>query len=171
MVYTVNQHKIILTNLTFSPPKSMTFYGMLPDEISESHSANFASMDIQSRSGQLWSYSGGSSRTLSLNITVHEDYLSEYLGGNADIRDYAALFKALTYPEYKGTKVEPPSLLLRVGSFIRFKGVCTEAQVNWRKPIRNDRYIVADFNISLTEANANAFAASEIIIKDDLRRV
>jgi len=168
---TVNQHKVILTNLTFDPPQSITFYGLLPDEIAETHTANFQNMDIQSRSGQLWSYSGGNSRELSISITVHEDYLAEYMGGKADIRDYAATFKALTYPEYEGTKVKPPSILLRVGSFIKFKGICTSATVTWKKPIRNDRYIVADFNINLVEANSNAFAASEIYVKDDLRRV
>lgn len=168
---TVNQHKIILTNLTFSPPMSMTFYGILPDEISESHTANFANMDIMSRSGQLWSYSGGDSRTIDLSIEVHEDYLASYNGGKADIREYAAQFKALTYPEYTEAGVIPPSILLRVGSFIKFKGICRSSTVVWRKPMRNNRYIVAAFQLSLAEANSNAFAASEILLMDDLRRV
>ena len=168
---TINQHKVILTNLTFSPPVSMTFYGILPDDITEDHVANFDSMDIRSRSGQLWSYSGGSSRILSLTIDVHEDYIAEYQGGSADIREYAAQFKALTYPEYMESQVIPPSLLLRVGSFIKFKGICQSSSVTWHKPIRNDRYIYATFSLQLAEANANAFAASEIYAMDDLRRV
>ena len=149
----------------------MTFYGMLPDSIQESHGANFEPMTIVSRSGQILSYSGGSNRELSLTIEVHEDYLASYNGGKADIREYAALFKTLTYPEYLDSKVVPPSLLLRVGSFIKFKGVCTNASVNWMRPMRNNRYIRAEFNISLTEANSVAFAASEIFTMDDLRRV
>jgi len=169
--YTVNQHKVILTNMTFSPPQSMTFYGILPDEIQESHDANFTPMEIMSRSGQLFAYSGGSSRTTSINIEVHEDYLADYNGGYADIREFAAQFKALTYPEYMGPRVIPPMILLRVGDFIQFKGVCTNAQVTWKKPMRNGRYILADFSISLTETNVNSFAASEILAMDDLRRV
>lgn len=168
---TVNQHKIILTNYTFSPPQSMTFYGILPDDITESHSATFDEMQIQSRSGSLFAYSGGPSRTIDLSIDVHEDYLAEYNGGSADIREYAAQFKALTYPEYMESYVIPPSLLLRVGSFILFKGICTSASVVWHKPMRNDRYIYATFTLSLQEANKNAFAASEIMAMDDLRRV
>ena len=168
---TVNQHKIILSNTTFSPPQSMTFYGILPDDITESHGANFEPMSIMSRSGQLLAYSGGSNRELTLNITVHEDYLAEYMGGTADIREYAAQFKTLTYPEYTEGGVIPPSILLRVGTFIQFKGVCSNAQVTWKKPIRNGRYIVADFSLSLQETNSNSFAASEIFAMDDLRRV
>ena len=171
MVNTINQHKIILTNLTFDPPQSVTFYGILPDDIQEQHSANFTPMEIQSRSGPLFAYSSGTARSISLDFDVHEDYLAEYNGGTADIREYAATFKALTYPEYMGTKVVPPSVLLRVGTFIRFKGICTNASVNWQKPIRNGRYLVAKFSLTLEEANDNAFAASEILAMDDLRRV
>lgn len=171
MIPTVNLHKIILSNMTFDPPQSITFYGILPDTIMEQHGASFNSMDIQSRSGPLYSYSGGSARTITIEFEVHEDYLAEFNGGYADIREYAANFKALTYPEYVKTKVEPPSVLLRVGTFIRLKGVCESSSVTWRKPIRNGRYIVADFSITLNEANANAFAASEILLMDDLRRV
>lgn len=168
---TVNQHKVILTNLTFDPPLSMSFFGILPDDIRESHSANFEQMTIMSRSGQLQSYSGGNNRTTDISITVHEDYLAEYMGGKADIREFAAQFKALTYPEYMDSKVIPPRILLRVGKFFQFHGVCTESSVTWKKPMRNDRYICADFSISLMETNSNAFAASEILAMDDLRRV
>lgn len=171
MVTTVNQHKVILSNTTFDPPQSMTFYGVLPDDIAETHTANFEPMNIVSRSGQILAYSGGSNRELSINITVHEDYLAEYMGGKADIREYAAQFKALTYPEYTDVAVIPPSILLRVGTFIQFKGVCTSATVTWKKPIRNGRYIIADFSLSLQETNSNSFAASEILVMDDLRRV
>lgn len=170
MIPTVNQHKIILTNTTFDPPQSITFYGILPDDIQEQHSANFTPMEIQSRSGPLFAYSSGSARAISLDFDVHEDYLAEYNGGSADIREYAANFKALTYPEYMGTKVIPPSVLLRVGTFILFKGICTNASVTWQKPIRNGRYILAKFSISLEEANVNCFAASEIFAMDDIRR-
>ena len=171
MVKTVNAHKVILTNLTFDPPESISFYGVLPDSIQEAHQANFQPMDIQSRSGPLFAYSGGSARNITIDIDVHEDYLAEYNGGKADIREYAALFKALTYPEYKGTKVEPPSVLLRVGSFIRIKGICSSSSVTWEKPMRNGRYIVAKFSVTIEEANQLAFAASEILAMDDLRRV
>lgn len=169
--YTVNQHKVILTNVTFDPPQSIEFYGLLPDTIEESHSANFNPFQIMSRSGEIQAYAGGSGRTIELDIEVHEDYLAGYNGGKADIRDYAAQFKALTYPEYEGTRVRPPEVLLRVGSFINFHGICTSASVTWKKPIRNDRFIVAEFHLSLTETNRLAFAMSEILYKEDLRRV
>ena len=166
----VNQHKIILTNLTLGG-QSITLYGILPDEFSESHTAAFTPMDIRSRSGPVFAYSNGGARELSFTFDVHEDYLAAYNGGKADIREYAAAFKSLTYPEYMGTHVVPPEMLLRVGTFIRFKGFCTSASVTWKRPMRNGRYILATFTLSMQEANRNSFAASEINIGDDLRRV
>ena len=166
-----NLHKVTITNYTLPGHPVFSFYGVIPDSLTESHGADFATMDIMSRSGQLFSYSGGTSRTIDITISTHEDYIAAFTGGKADIRDYVAKFKALTYPEYSGTVVRPPELLLRVGNCIKFHGICESASVTWQKPFRNDHYIVADLNLSLKEANRLAFSASEIFYGDDLRRI
>ena len=61
--------------------------------------------------------------------------------------------------------------MLRIGSFFRIKGYCTNCEIMWRRPIRNNRYICATVNISITEALDYGFAASEIYTKEDLRVV
>lgn len=169
MAQEVNLHKMVLTNLTFPAPQSLSFCGVLPDEFTESHSTNFEPFDIKSRSNPVASYAGSAARTVSITVGVHEDYLSQF--GISDIRDFVAAVKSITYPEYMGTKVVPPRVLLRIGNFFKMKGYCTDCSITWKKPIRNERYIYADITFSITEAINQAFAASEIFAKEDLRRV
>ena len=168
---TAHDYLISITNLVASPPWTIPLYGIAPDDIAESHSAQFEDMNIMSRSGVLMSYTGGNARSITLTFTVHEDYIIEYEGQGADIRQYVAQIKALTYPEYAGTSVIPPKVRLRAGKFILLQGVCSSVTVTWRKPIRKGRYIVADCSIEIMETNSESFAASEIITMGDLRRV
>ena len=168
---TSSDYFVTITNMTFSPPQSMTLYGVTPEDISENHSAQFEPMNIMSRSGELFSYTGGDARTVSINFDIHEDYLIEYEGKGADIREYIAQIKTLTYPEYAGTNVIPPKIRLRVGKFILFQGVCRSTTVTWKKPVRNGRYIYANCMLEFVESNKYSFAASEIFSMGDLRRV
>lgn len=171
MIIGKNVHKMILTNLTFPSPQSISFYGMLPDDINESHSTNFEPLDIKSRSSQLFSYAGSNSRGVSFGIDVNEDYLAEFNGGRADIREYMAAIKAITYPIYQGTMVIPPSVLLRCGEFLKIRGFCNSCEISWHKPIRDGHYVNATVNISITETLSKSFAANEIFTMEDLRSV
>ena len=162
---------MILTNLTFPAPQSVSFYGILPDEFTETHSTNFESIDIKSRSNPLASFAGSSARTSDISFDIHEDYLAEFNGGTADIREFIAAIKSITYPEYQGTIVVPPRILLRVGSFFKIKGYCNSCSITWKKPIRDGRFILASVSISITEALSQSFAASEVFTQEDLRRV
>lgn len=166
-----NVHKMTLTNLTFGAPQSISFYGILPDEFTESHSTNFEQIDIKGRSNPLWAYAGSSARETSITVTLHEDYLAEFMGGSADIREFVAAIRSITYPEYQGTMTVPPTILLRIGSFFKMKGICQSCQVTWKKPIRDNRYIVADISISIAEALEDSYTASEVFSMSDLVRM
>lgn len=166
-----NVHKMILTNLTFGAPQSISFYGILPDEFSETHQTTFETIEIKSRSNPLASYAGSTARTVDISVKIHEDYLAEFNGGTADIRDYVAAIKSITYPEYQGTVVVPPTVLLRIGDFFKIKGYCTSCTITWEKPIRDNHYIVATANFSIAEALSQSYTASEVFTKEDLRRM
>ena len=166
-----NDYLVTLINMTLSPPASIYLYGISPEDIAESHSAQFEDMNIMSRSGILMSYTGGDARSISLNFDIHEDYIAEYEGKNADIRDYVAAIKTLTYPRYVGPTVLPPRVRLKVGKFILLQGVCRSTTVTWKKPVRNGRYIYANCQIEIMETNSMSFDAIEIAAKGDLRRV
>lgn len=165
-----NVHKMILTNMSLDTPVSISFYGMLPEEFTETHSANFEEIDIKSRSSTLASYAGGSARTTEISVNLNEDYLAEFNGGGENYRldDYVATIKSLTYPMYKGVLVLPPRLRLRIGDFFKIQGFCTSCSVTWRLPIRDGRYINAGVSLSITEARSMALSADQVIQKEDL---
>lgn len=148
----------------------LSFYGVLPDEFTESHTANFEPFDIKSRSNPLASYGSGSARNVSISVDIHEDYLAEFNGGSADIREYIAAIKSITYPEYQGTLVVPPKVLLRVGTFLKIQGYCTSCSITWKKPIRDGRFIFATVQFDISEALEQAYSASEVFSMEDLRR-
>ena len=166
-----NVHKMVLTNLTFGAPQSISFYGILPDEFSESHSALFDTIEIKGRSNPLAAYSGSSARTVSITVTIHEDYLAEFMGGYADIRQFIGAIRSITYPEYRGTLTVPPKVLLRIGQFLKIQGYCSSCTVTWKKPIRDGRFIVADVSFEIVEALTNSYTASEVFSTADLRRM
>ena len=169
MILGVNVHKMMLTNLTLG--HTLSFYGVLPDTITESHQANFQLVDIKSRSNPLASYDNGSARTVTINVDICEDYISQFNGGYADIREFVAKIKALTYPEYYGLIVKAPSVLLRVGTFFRMRGYCTNVEVIWHRPIRDERYLWVTLSFTISEALHKAWKASEIFNQEDMRRV
>lgn len=166
-----NVHTIILTNLTFPAPQSISFYGIMPEEFTETHSTIFEQIDIKSRSNPLASYAGSTSRTVDISVDIHEDYLAEFNGGRADIRDFVAAVRSITYPQYQGTIVIPPRVLIRIGNFFKLKGYCNSCSVTWKKPIRNGRFISATLSFSLSEALEQSYTAAEVFTKEDLRRV
>jgi hypothetical protein len=171
---TVEAPKSVITivNTTFTPPQSITFYQLCPDDLTESHQENFEPVDIKSRSNPLQAYSGSSSRSIDLSIDVHEDYLRAYSQeiGKADIVAFIAQLKALTYPRYQQGVVIPPKCFVKVGDFFRMKAICTSVSVAWKKPLRDNKYISATISMSFNEILSISFSADEIASGGDLQR-
>lgn len=170
MLIGVNVHNMILTNLTFPAPQSLSFYGMLPEEFTESHATNFEQIEIKGRSSPLASYGGSSARSTEISVLIHEDYLAEFNGGKADITEYIAQIKALTYPLYKGTLTIPPKVLLRVGDFFSIRGYCANCSITWKLPIRDRHYIQAQASFAISESLPVSYTAEDIFSGADIRR-
>ncbi|WJZ23501.1 contractile injection system tube protein [Listeria phage LIS04] len=165
----MNTNLIVLTNLAFSPPETIKFHGIVPEEISESHSTNMEQVAIQSRSSALAAYGGSNSRTTSIQFDIHEDYLIEYMGIK-DITEYVAKIKALTYPRFENGAVIPPRCYLKVGSVLKLTGYPESVDITWRKPIRDGRLIWASISINFTEYVSLSYSADEIASGSDLGR-
>jgi len=163
---------VTIVNTTFNPPRAINFYGLAPDDITESHSANFEPIDIMGRSSPIAVYSGGGGRTVDISLDIHEDYLKEYSNqmGKADIREFVAEVKALTYPRYQGGVVIPPRVFIKIGEFFRMKAYCGSVSVSWKKPIRDGKYIVAGLSMNFTEILSVSFSADEVSSGKDLER-
>lgn len=166
---TVNTNLIMLANLTLSPPQTLQFHGIVPDEFSENHSTNYEQVSIQSRSSNLASYGGSNSRTVSVQFDLHEDYLSEY-SGIKDIGEFVAKLKAFTYPLYQNGVVIPPRCFLKIGSMFRIKGYTDSVDVTWKKPIRNGRMIAATVTMNIVEFVSLSYSADQIASGADLGR-
>lgn len=166
-----NVNKMRLTNLTTGAPLSINFYGVLPESVQESHATNFEPLSIKSRSNPLVSYSGSGTRSTSISVLLHEDYIAEFEGGAADIRRTVAKIKSLTYPQYENLRVLPPRVLLRIGDFFKIYGYCSDCQVTWKLPIRNDRYIVAEVSFTIQEALKQSFTMAEVWNMSDMARI
>jgi hypothetical protein len=167
-----NLDMVMIANLTFDPIRTVSFHGMTPDEISESHSTEFEPITIKSRSSPLASYAGSGARTVDLSFDIHEDYLKIYepKGQYAHIHNFVGRIKALTYPRYSKGIVIPPKCYVMVGEFFRMKAYCNSCNVTWRKPIRHGKYIAANISLSLTEIVYVSFTADEVFDGTDIKR-
>jgi hypothetical protein len=163
---------ITIVNTSFNPPRSINFYKMSPDDISESHTANFENEDIHGRSSPLAVFSGGGARTTNLSIDLHEDYLRMFSPQmqNTDIVMFVSQIKALTYPRYQGGVVIPPRCFIKVGEFLMMKAYCSSVNVSWKKPLRNGRYISATVSMEFSEILSISFSADEIASGGDVNR-
>lgn len=134
---------------------------LLPEEISENYAAEITPTSIMGRSSPVMGYAGGGPKTVSLSLTLHDDYCK--LGIIQTVNN----FKALSYPEYSNI-VESPNCYLRIGDFMRLYGVCTSVGVSWSKPMRRDHvsfqmtYIKADVSLDLQNCVSTPFSASSV---------
>jgi hypothetical protein len=161
---------VTIVNTSFNPPRAINFYHMSPDDITESHTAEFEPVVIKSRSNPLAAYSGSGARTTDLSFDIHEDDLRVVMGPSADIIQFVGQVKALTYPRYQGGVVIPPRVFIKIGDFFRMKAYCSSVNVTWKKPIRNNRYICATLAMSFSEILSMSFTADEISTGGDLGR-
>jgi len=167
------QNLITIVNCTFNPPRSINFYGITPDEVTESHSASFDPQDIRGRSNPLAAYSGSGARTTSLSIDVHEDYLRMYSKSleKARLVDFIGQIKALTYPRYQSGIVIAPKVFIKIGEFFLMKAYCSQVSVTWKKPLRENKYYVsANISMDFSEILSISFSADEVATGMDLGR-
>lgn len=106
-------------------------FRFLPEEVEDSHSSSFSQQEIQGRSTPILAYSGGGPREVSFSVTLFEDYCDD------GIIDAVNKLKALTYPGYSATGVEPPECYVRIGDGIIFTGQCTNVSVSWQTPFKS----------------------------------
>lgn len=133
----------------------ISFAAMLPETIQDSYSANYSPTDLLGRSSPIIGYSSGGPRSVSFDLTLHDDIIWAD-GHNQDIVDVVNSLKALPYPDYTSSKVIPPKCYVKIGDIISLVGVCNEVSVTWEKPYRETAlgrmsYIKAEVSLSFDE--------------------
>ena len=127
-------------------------FPVMPQNVSESVSANFNQQEIVGASRPRIVYSSTAAKTITLSLqNLTEDYLAP---GFNRLYDYVRALQALAYPEYEGGVVKPPDLTLFMGDRI-MSCVCTNVSVSWGNLVTEQqiRYCSVDLNLLMTRDN------------------
>lgn len=108
---------------------SVIRFRLIPDDFSESLSANYEQQEIRGRSAPFISYNATGARTVSLSVTLYDEFCDE------GILPTVNKLKALVYPSYEGSIVLAPKCFVRFGHMIGMRAVVDSVGVNWEKPI------------------------------------
>lgn len=128
----------------------------VPDgPITEGLQISFDSQEIRGRSALIYGYSGTGPRTISFAVRLHDDYC---YGG---IKNKVSAIKALGYPLYR-THVLAPSCYVKIGNFLKFRGILNSIDVSWDRPIRDGYYLIADVSLSFNTIEDYAPGADDV---------
>lgn len=130
-------------------------FGISPDEVSESNSAQFDDADVRGRSSPFKQYSQSGPRSVSFTVTLYADYCP------MGIVQTVSAVKALVYPKYTDV-IEAPHAYFKIGKFMALDGVVNSVSVSWRKPFRDGYYLFADVSIDMDEVRSVAQSAEEV---------
>ena len=131
-------------------------FHMIPDDVSDSMSANYDQQTIRGRSLPIKSYNDSGPRSISFTATLHSSYNQDN-----SITFTVNKLRALVYPDYEGKRIYPPLCLIRIGDLI-VKSVVTSVNVTWKKPYRNQTYMFAEVAINAEEVMDNVMDMSEV---------
>lgn len=96
----------------------------IPTDLSETHSASFNQQQPMGRSAPYFTFENNEARTISFSIKLHKDLCP-------DMVNVVNKLKALVYPNYNGSLVQPPYCYVRFGGMVNMMAVCNSVSVNW----------------------------------------
>lgn len=170
--------KYIIDELDFSKPTSLYLYNIntgewvfipvIPDSLSASYSANFQRVTTHGLIRPVRYYTGGSEKSVSFTIKMHEDlmhkdlmhedlqyrYLNtsdEYANAGSNLYALVDVIKRLSEPNTDREKqvLLPPKVYFQLGN--QFAGTGhIDTSVSFSVPFRNGRYIMADISFTFT---------------------
>ncbi len=181
----------IIDKLDFSKPTSLYLYNVntgewvfipvIPDSLSASYSANFQSVTTHGLIRPVRYYTGGSEKSVSFTIKMHEDLLhkdslhedpqykysnklDEYANADSNLYALVDVIKRLSEPstDYKKQVLLPPKVYFQLGN--QFAGTGhIDTSVSFSVPFRNGRYIMAD--ISFTFVFHEIFESNKLTVE------
>ena len=176
--YIANLERQIIDELDFSKPTSLYLYNInteewviipvIPDSLSASYSANFQSVTTHGLIRPVRYYTGGSEKSVSFAIKMHEDLQykysnksDEYVNAGSNLYALVDVIKGLSEPstDHKKQVLLPPKVYFQLGN--QFAGTGhIDTSVSFSVPFRNGRYIMAD--ISFTFVFHEIFSSNEL---------
>jgi hypothetical protein len=120
---------------------------VLPESLAYSYSPNFQTQNLLGRLSPIYLYTGGSKKSYSFSIDIHEDILDKTKYKN--ITEFVDQVKSLSYPRLttSGT-LELAKVYFQLGEISGYGIVNTSTK--WNKPFRNGRYVMATISFDIT---------------------
>jgi hypothetical protein len=179
--YIANLERQIIDELDFSKPTSLYLYNInteewviipvIPDSLSASYSANFQSVTTHGLIRPVRYYTGGSEKSVSFAIKMHEDLQykysnksDEYANAGSNLYALVDVIKKLSEPstDHKKQVLLPPKVYFQLGN--QFAGTGhIDTSVSFSVPFRNGRYIMAD--ISFTFVFHEIFSSNKLTVE------
>jgi len=138
------------------------YFPVMPNNISESVSANFTQQDIVGASVPRIIYSSTSAKTMSFSLqNLTEDYIAQ---GFNSLLEYVRALQSLAYPTYQsGGIVKSPDLTLVLGSRA-ISCVCTSCNVSWGNLVKEQNITSCNVDLSLLTTRDDVPGSTDIMI-------
>lgn len=147
---------------------------VIPEQVTESVSANWDSISIPGRAASYYGYTGTSNRTVQFSLQFHNDLLEMYKWKESSVTykdtDYNGLnmtrivrfLESCCYPNYQSEKIIPPLVILKIGDQIKMRGFFNNVSITAQLPFRNvllgntnyKKYLMNSVSVSFTEVPA-----------------
>lgn len=118
----------------------------IPQSISYTYSPKFASQQLLGRLTPIYQYMGAGGKHYSFSLELHEDVHTTQWDS---LEDLVNDIKSLSTPrlDSKGVSDPYPRVLFQLGRLSAF--VKVETNIEWKKPMRNGKYIMATVQFQL----------------------
>ena len=160
-----------------------------PDVLTDSMQTNFQSTNALSRSAPVWSYINSGPRTVTVNLPLHRDLMTDLNKNVSNLKDNVVDFtgsdyvdtlisylQACSLPKYNvyasGSKsVIPPMVAIRFGNTMFIKGIInSNISVDYEKPILWDgKY--ASVKVSFTVTETDPYDAESVVAEGSFRGI
>lgn len=139
----------------------------MPEDISDTESANYSSTDIVFRKGPIRGYAGSAARQISFNLQWYAS-IQGGDGGTAKtwVQQQCYRLKALTYPDY-AKWLPPHRVRLMIGKLIpSMTATVDSVGVSWRTPFQAEDALplYAETSITLTEINKTPPSCHDLMV-------
>lgn len=142
---------------------------VIPDSVSASYTASLKQLSSFGILHPINYYVGGSAKTISFAVDVHEDLVMDYTGRENTERNnlyhMLDILKAMSESREVNGRLEPPHVYMQLGNQFAGKGHI-ETSISLATPYRDNRYVLANINITFTFHDSFKNSELEIVSEE-----
>jgi len=139
-------------------------FQFMPEDVSDSKSANYNETEIMARSMPLMGWSSSGARQLSFTLQFYKTASYEPLDTCNELR-------ALCYGNYNGQVAPPPVCIVQIGR-VRMKGVMTQCDITYKHPwwtaAGEEKPMYSEVSVTFAEVHETPWSYKDVIAGDDM---